>query len=108
LMALPTKVNGDVSVIQAAAPRDVTTSPRGTIIVAVTAGVGLLVGILVMLLVIFLDRRLLSDEEVREKLGLAYLGSLSNRCKIKEIRAVPKSEVLRELSDIWANLRLTG
>jgi polysaccharide biosynthesis transport protein len=108
LSVLPATVNGDVAVIQLATAKDVVMSAKGLIITAVAAGVGLLVGILVMLLVIFLDNRLHSDEEIKEKLGLAYLGSLSNNKEIKEAPTSPTGEAVHELADIRTNLRLTG
>jgi succinoglycan biosynthesis transport protein ExoP len=108
LSALPATVNGNVFVVQLADMKDVVTSAKSIIIVAVTAGVGLLVGILVMLLVVFLDNRLHSDEEIKEKLGLAYLGSLSNNNEIKSAPTSPTGEAVHELADIRTNLRLTG
>ena len=109
LQALPTTVNGDVTVIQQAAPKDVTSSAKGVIIVAVAGGVGLFVGLLVMLLVIFLDHRLNSYEQVNEKLGLAYLGNVSKSDELQKApTARPTSVLAHELSDICANLRLTG
>ena len=108
LNALPPTVQGDVTVIQQATPADVTTSPKGLIIVAVTAGVGLLIGFLIMLLVIFLDNRLRSEEQVKERLGLAYLGAVSNNNDIKDNPTRIQGSVAHELADICANLRLTG
>src|SRR5207248_2355815 len=78
------------------------------IIVGVTGGVGLLVGILVMLLIIFLDNRLRSEEQIKERLGLAYLGAVSNDNDIKATPTHVQGPVAHELSDICANLRLTG
>ena len=109
LQALPTTVNGDVSVIQQAAPKDVTASAKGLIITGVAGGVGLFIGLLVMLLVIFLDHRPRSYEQMSEKLGLAYLGSVSRSDELqKSPTARPSSTLAHELSDIGANLRLTG
>jgi polysaccharide biosynthesis transport protein len=108
LSALPATVNGEVAVLQLATPKDVVQSAKGIIIIAVCAGVGLLVGLLVMLLVVFLDNRLHSDEEVKAKLGLAYLGSLSNNNEIKATPTSPTGETVHEVGDIRTNLRLTG
>src|SRR5205085_5032375 len=44
----------------------------------------------------------------KEKLGLAYLGGLSNDNQIKSAPKNPTGVTARELSDICANLRLTG
>ncbi len=108
LSALPATVNGEVAVLQLATMKDVVPSPKGLIIIGVCAGVGLLVGLLVMLLVVFLDNRLHSDEEVKAKLGLAYLGSLSNNSELKATPTSPTGETVHEVGDIRTNLRLTG
>src|SRR5205085_9463712 len=96
LAALPATVQGDVFVIQQATPIDVTTAPKGLIIIGVTAGVGLLVGFLIMLLIIFLDNRLRSEEQVKERLGLAYLGAVSNDNDIKVTPTRVKGSVAHE------------
>ena len=108
LQLLPGSVKGDVFVIQQATTRDVTTSIRGYIILGATAGVGLLVGFLIMLLLIFLDNRLGSDEQVKEKLGLAYLGGLSTSKQFQDTPLGLHGDALHEVADICANLRLTG
>ena len=108
LQLLPGSVKGDVFVIQQATTKDVTTSIRGYIILGATAGVGLLVGFLIMLLLIFLDNRLGSDEQVKEKLGLAYLGGLSTSKQIQDTPLGLHGDALHEVADICANLRLTG
>jgi Mrp family chromosome partitioning ATPase/capsular polysaccharide biosynthesis protein len=107
--ALPSgAINGDVQVIQSVALKDVTTSPKGLIITAVTGGVGLFVGILVMLLLIYLDHRLRNFEQVNEKLGLAYVGSLPKSRDLQRTPIQVAGTLAQELSDICANLRLTG
>ncbi len=108
LQLLPATVLGDAFVIQQATAKDVTHSTKGYIIMGVSAGVGLLVGIMIMLLLIFLDNRLHSDEQVKEKLGMAYLGGLSDSKEVKESATQVQGAVQRELADICANLRLTG
>ena len=108
LQVLPATVQGDAFVIQQASAKDVTTPPKGLIIMGVTTGVGLLVGILIMLLLIFLDNRLRSDDQIKEKLGMAYLGGLSDSKEVKESATQVQGTVQRELADICANLRLTG
>jgi len=80
LQLLPVTLKSDVNPMQLPESKDVTTSSKPFTVIAVTAGVGLFIGILLMLLVIFLDNRLFNYEDVKEQLGLAYLGSLSN-CK---------------------------
>ncbi len=108
LQVLPTTVKADVFMIQQATPADVTASLKGYIILGATAGVGLLVGFLIMLLVIFTDSRLRSDEQVKEKLGLAYLGGLSNDHQLRGAPTHIKGETLHTISNIAASLRLTG
>ncbi|MDQ6660424.1 MAG: hypothetical protein M3Z24_05605 [Chloroflexota bacterium] len=108
LNTLPTTADSGIAVINSAAPKDVTSTPKGLIIAAVIAGIGLVLGILIMLLVIFLDNRLRSDDQVNEKLGMAYLGSLSNSNDLKENPTHVTGPTLQEVSDISANLRLTG
>ncbi len=108
LQNLPATVKGDVLVVQPATMKDVTTSLKGVIITAVAAVVGLLIGFLIMLLMIFLDNRLHSDAEVKEKLGMAYLGGLSNHKEIKDNPIRLTGFVAREVSDICVNLHLTG
>jgi Mrp family chromosome partitioning ATPase/capsular polysaccharide biosynthesis protein len=108
LQLLPVTVKSDVNPFQFAEPKDVTTSSKPTIIIAVTAGVGLFIGVLVMLLVIFLDNRLFSYEQVKEQLGLAYLGGISNTKGTKTNLAHITGRAADEVEDICANLRLTG
>ena len=110
LFVLPptTDLKGDVSVVQMATPHDVLRSAKNTIILGLTAGIGLLIGILIMLLLIFLDNRVKSEEQVTEKLGMAYLGSISTNKNIQDNGAAGSPETLQEAADICANLRLTN
>src|SRR5258708_5176774 len=108
LQALPTNIHSDVYVIQQAQNSDAQPTAKASTIIAATAGVGLLLGAAIMLLLIFLDSRLRSEEQVKAKLGMAYLGSLSNE---KDVEASPtkiSGTAAREAADICANLRLTG
>jgi len=108
LLSLPQTVRSDVSVVQHAELGDVTSSGKTTIIVAATAAVGLILGILIMMLMIFLDDRLQGDDQVQKKLGLAYLGSVGTH---KELDAAPTrvaGKALEEIGDVYAGLRLTG
>jgi capsular exopolysaccharide synthesis family protein len=110
LVLLPptASLKGDVVVVQYATPHDVQASTKGTIIIAATAGIGLLLGALIMCLLIFLDNRLNSEDQVTGKLGMAYLGSISNNKEIEQSGAVSSPVTLQEAADICANLRLTG
>lgn len=101
-------LKGDVSVLQLATPHDVIRSAKNIIIIGLTAGVGLLLGILIMLLLIFLDNRLKTEDQVTEKLGLAYLGSISTNKNIQDNGVAGSPETLQEAADISANLRLTN
>jgi capsular exopolysaccharide synthesis family protein len=63
---------------------------------------------LIMLLVIYTDKRLQSGEQVREKLGVAYLGSISRSNEFANNPALTQGVVARQIGDIGANLQLTG
>ncbi len=108
LQLLPVTLKSDVNPLQLPEPKDVTTGSKPTITIAVTAGMGLFIGVLLMLLVIFLDNRLFSYEQVKEQLGLAYLGGLSSNKGIKTNLAHIKGKAADEVADICANMRLTG
>lgn len=108
LLTLPSTVAGDVTVIQLAATKDVTPTVKSTSTIAITAGVGLLVGILVMLLVIYLDKRPRAYEDVKDKLGLAYLGGISEQGWVRKTPLHPSGSGAKEIADIAANLNLTG
>jgi len=108
LNQLPTTVVGPASVIQLATLSAAQQSFRSLIVMGVTAAVGLVIGILVMLLVIFLDNRLRNESQIKEKLGMAYLGNISQTEGIQAAIVSPTSPMAREVADISANLRLTG
>ncbi|MFL5663860.1 MAG: hypothetical protein ACJ8BW_21340 [Ktedonobacteraceae bacterium] len=108
LQALPTSIHSDVYVIQDAQNSDAQPTAKASTIIAATAGVGLLLGAAIMLLLIFLDSRLRSEEQVKAKLGMAYLGSLSNEKDLENSPTKISGVAAREVADICANLRLTG
>ena len=108
LQALPTSIHSDVYVIQDAQNSDAQPTAKASTIIAATAGVGLLLGAAIMLLLIFLDSRLRSEEQVKAKLGMAYLGSLSNENGLETSPTKISGVAAREAADICANLRLTG
>jgi capsular exopolysaccharide synthesis family protein len=108
LNQLPPTVNGAASVIQPATLAAATQSFRSLIVMGVTAAVGLIIGILVMLLVIFLDKRPRNENEIVATLGMAYLGNISKASDIRHALTSPTSSLAREAADIGANLRLTG
>jgi len=110
LILLPptASLKGDVNVVQLATPSAVQPSTKNIIIIAATAGIGLLLGILIMFLLIFLDNRLHTEDQVTGKLGIAYLGSITNNKQIQEGGVTSSPTTLQEAADICANLRLTN
>ncbi len=107
LLQLPPTVRGDVSVIQVATPAD-TRSTSKTLILAASIGLGLVLGVIIMLLLIYLDDRLLSEDAVHEKLGMTYLGGLASNDEVGKAPADVLGEPLREASNIYATARMTG
>jgi tyrosine-protein kinase len=108
LVTLPATANSNVVLIQLASAKDATPAVKSNLIIALCAGLGLLVGILVMLLVIYLDNLLWSEEQVREKLRMAYLGGISRNSSLRNNPALANDRATDALADICANLRLTG
>lgn len=108
LLALPTIASSNAVVIQQATAKDATLAVKTNLILALSVGIGLLVGILIMLLVIYLNNLLWSEEQVSEQLRMSYLGGLSKSQILREKPAQAEGQVLKELSDVCANLRLTG
>lgn len=108
LIALPTTARSDVVAIQFATAKDAVQAVKTNLILAATAGIGLLVGVMIMLLVISLDKRLSSGAQVREKLGLAYLGSVAKSDELKRKPIQASAAVLHEVANVAANLRLTS
>lgn len=108
LIALPATARSEVVAIQLAAVKDAVPAVKANLIIAATAGIGLLVGIMLMLLVISLDKRLASGAQIREKLGLAYLGSISKSDEFKRKPMQAPAQLMREVANVAANLRLTN
>jgi protein-tyrosine kinase len=108
LQSLPTSIQADVSVVQSASANQVAPTTKASLIVAASAGLGLVIGIVAMLLLIFFDSRLRREEEVKSKLRMAYLGGVSKSSELMANPAQPSDKVAQELSDIVANLALTG
>ncbi len=105
---LPTTVSSDIVVIQKAKLIDVQASSKGSLAIAAAGAVGILIGIMIMFLMIFLDDRLRGEDRVKEKLGMAYLGGLFTDNKIKQNPALAKGRTMHQFADIVVNLRLTG
>ena len=107
LLQLPASVQANVSVIQPAKIKDVTPSSKSLLYLGLIAAAGLLIGLLIWLLMIYLDYRLQTDDQVAD-FGLNYLGTLA---KDKEILpdSIPTAGVAaQQLADISVNLRMTG
>ncbi len=107
ILQLPTSVKSDVFITQLAEPTDVTSTSKAALVIAATGAVGLMLGILVMLLMVFFDDRLRGDDLVKEKLGFAYVGSLSNNSSFKSSPTNLSGAAAQEVADIGTNLRLT-
>jgi capsular exopolysaccharide synthesis family protein len=105
---LPTTVSSDIIVIQKAKLIDVQASSKGTLVIAAAGVVGIMIGIMIMFLMIFLDDRLRGEDRVKEKLGMAYLGGVFTEKQIKENPALAKGTAMHQFADIAVNLRLTG
>jgi succinoglycan biosynthesis transport protein ExoP len=107
LLQLPTTVESSLSVIQLAKPSDATTSSKGPLYIVAASFFGLLIGLGIMLILIFLEDRLRSEEQVKEKLGLAYLGGVIEDGEIKKSLQQVRGLVMQQFIDISANLHLT-
>jgi len=109
LVQLPVSVHSDISVIQIAAPGTATPSAKGSEIIAVAAAAGLVLGLLIWLILIFVDNRLRSDDQVGEKLGMSYLGGLTNdKQEIVAGTISTSGPAAQQLADIAVNIHLTG
>jgi polysaccharide biosynthesis transport protein len=109
LLNLPSTVHSDATVVQIAMPSTTTLSSKGSEIVAVAAVLGLIIGLLIWLLLIYSDNRVRSEDQVPEKLGMSYLGTIAKNKQDISAGAVPTTgAVARELADIAVNLHLTG
>jgi len=107
LLQLPPTVESDVFVLQTAKITDVQSSSKSTILISVSAVVGLILGLLLLLLMVFIDDRLRGDDQVTEKLGMTYLGGLSTSADIKGGSIPTTGRAAQQLTDIGANLQLT-
>ncbi len=108
LLTLPATASSNIVTIQFATSKDAVPAVKSNLILAITAGIGLLIGTLIMLLVINQDKRLQGGEQVRDKLGMAYLGGISKSKKLAESPIQAQGDVAHEVADICANLHLTG
>jgi capsular exopolysaccharide synthesis family protein len=108
LLTLPASASSNLVTIQFAATKDAVPALKSNLILAITAGIGLLLGTLIMLLIIYTDKRLQDGEQAHEKLGVAYLGGISRSNEFARNPSQAQGIVARQIGDIGANLRLTG
>lgn len=108
LIGLPANATSNVAVIQLATPASAVPAVKPNLLVAITAAIGLLLGILIMLLVIYLDNRLQGEDQIRERLQMAYLGAVAQQRALKDNPARLDDSTAQEVGDIGANLRLLG
>ena len=107
LALLPTTAIGDATVIQLAAPSDVTQSAKPLLIAAATLLVSLILAGLLIALMIYMDRSLLGEDEVKVKLGLPYLGGVSSDMTLAAAPASAGTVPAQESANIFAGLLLT-
>lgn len=108
LSQLPATLTGDTSVIQQPTSNDVATSKKTLLIAAATVGIGLVVGLLAMLALIYLDTRLRTTEQVNETLGLAYLGSVATDEELNQSPSRLRGEAVRDVSSVFVGMHLTN
>jgi polysaccharide biosynthesis transport protein len=107
LLQLPSTVSGHVEVIQLARVSDISPYTRMALVIAATAGLGLLIGIVTTLFLAAIENRLRSVKEVEEILGVAYLGSLPKDKQLEESPVQARGLTISQLADVSANLHLT-
>ncbi|GAC1381656.1 MAG: hypothetical protein NVSMB33_08520 [Ktedonobacteraceae bacterium] len=107
LLQLPPTIHSDVFILQLAKPSDVQSSAKSTIIIVVAGAVGLILGLLLLLLMVFIDDRLRGDDQVTAKLGMTYLGGLTTNEEIKSGSIPTAGVAAHQFTDIGANLQLT-
>ncbi len=107
LQGLPTTMHSDIYVTGFASPETVANSSRTSSLVEEGGGIGFAVGFLIMLILIFADERLRGEDQVKDKLGLAYIGGLFNNKEIRSGSAPTSGVSARQLADIAVNLHLT-
>ena len=105
---LPTTVLSNVFVVGLSSPLGVVTSTKSSTLAILAAAVGFILGGLIMLILIFLDERLRGADQVREKLGLAYVGGIFNSRELAAAPLQPPTPISQQLADIGVDLRLTG
>lgn len=107
LALLPAVATGDASAIQLATIADVTQSAKPILIAAATLLASLILAGLLIALMIYLDRSLLGEDDVKEKLGLPYLGGVSSEMTLAAAPASAGGIPAQESANIFAGLLLT-
>ncbi len=107
LQALPTTMHSDIYVTGFADPETVTDSSRTSFYLEAGGGIGFVLGLLFMLILIFADERLRGEDQIKDKLGLAYVGSLFNNKEVEPGTAPTSGVPAQQLADIAVNLHLT-
>ena len=107
LALLPAVATGDASAIQLATLADVTQSAKPILIAAATLLASLILAGLLIALMIYLDRSLLGEDDVKEKLGLPYLGGVSSEMTLAAAPASAGGIPAQESANIFAGLLLT-
>ena len=105
---LPTVAPSNIQVVQHVVLADASVTSKSSTVLIATGGIGLILGLLVMLLLIFLDKRLRSEVQIGEKLGLAYIGGMSTNNEFKSTPTRLSGVAARQVADVGANLRLSG
>ena len=108
LAQLRSSINSGIVIRQVASPTTVTTSSKSLTYGGLIAAGGLLSGVLLWLLMIFLDYRLQGGEQIPEKLGLTYVGTLAKNKDISSDTIPVSGRATQQLADIAVNLRLSG
>src|SRR5260221_11125465 len=105
LLSLPQNVQSDVIITQLPKVTDATASYKTTLVIAGTFGLGLVLGLLIMFLVIFLDNRLYGEDRVKEKLGFAYLGGLAMDEGLKRSPMQARGAARKDVGECATSLR---
>ena len=108
LAQLRSTITSGIVIRQIASPSSVTASSKSLIYGGLIALGGLLLGVLLWLLLIFLDYRLQGGEQLPEELGLTYVGTLARNKDISNDTIPTSGRAAQQLADIAVNLRLTG
>lgn len=99
---------GSVAIIQLAAPADVAPSAKPLLVLAALLLMGLIIGLLLAGLMMYLDRRLVAGDMVKERLGQSFVGDLSTDATLAATPARPALRAAQQSANIYASLCLMG